>query len=212
MDAVDRYQAAAERGLDRIDDAAADDDDAIVDEGADGQAPVDGGVGRAVVADEYGVHVDDPETDLLDDDLDTGLRDDSEADLLDSLAEVFNARDLDGLLELLTDDAEVAGLLAHDRDDVADALRDLWRRRPTCCLTRGFAAAEHVGVLWEHDGQAWWRIAAVHIDDPADSQLGVLEFSDDPALLEQIDCEPPDPDDLEEGARWSEWEEGADGV
>ena len=212
MDAVDRYQAAAERGLDRLDDLAAGRDDGSTDgETADDDAPVEGGVGQAVVADEYGIHVDDPETDLLDDDLDVGLRDDREADLLDSLGEVFNARDLEGLLELLSDDAEVSGLLAHDRDDVADAVRDLWRRRPTCCLTRGFALAEHVGVLWEHDGQAWWRIAAVHIDDPAESHLGVLEFSDDPALLEQIDCDPPDPDDLEEGARWSEWEDGTDG-
>jgi hypothetical protein len=39
----------------------------------------------------------------------------------------------------------------------------------------------------------------------------VLEFSDDPALLERVDVEPPETDDLEEGARWSEWAEGADG-
>jgi hypothetical protein len=213
MDDVDRYQAAAERGLDRLDDLAVEDDDAPEEAGSsDGRVPVDGGVGRSVDTDEYGVHVDDPDVDLLDDDLDAGLRDDREADLLDSLAEVFNARDLEGMLELLAPDAEVSGLAAHDRDDVADAVRDLWRRRPTCCLTRGFALAEHVGVLWEHDGEAWWRIAAVHIDDPAESHLGVLEFSDDPALLDQIECEPPDPDDLEEGARWSEWEEGTDGT
>ena len=213
MDDVDRYQAAAERGLDRLDDLAAQDDDtSAASDGTDGHAPVDGGVGRAVDTDEYGVHVDDPDVDLLDDDLDAGLRDDREADLLDSLAEVFNARDLEGMLELLAADAEVSGLAAHDRDDVADAVRDLWRRRPTCCLTRGFAATEHVGVLWEHDGDAWWRIAAVHIDDPAESHLGVLEFSDDTALLDQIECEPPDPDDLEEGARWSEWDEGTDGT
>lgn len=182
---------------------------------SDDTAPSDDGVPSApqvIDPDEYGIHVDDPDADLLDDDLDTGLRDDEEATLLDAVAEAFNARDLEQLLAVLTSDVEAPGLLGYDRDNVPEAIGDLWRRRPTCCLTRGFHGEEHIGVLWEHDGAEWWRVAAVHIDDVRDSSaIGVLEFTADPALLEELTAYPPDPDDLEEGARWSEWEHGADG-
>ena len=39
----------------------------------------------------------------------------------------------------------------------------------------------------------------------------VLEFSDDVGLLDQLDLDPPD-GELEEGATWAEWDEGADGA
>ncbi|MCC5946989.1 MAG: hypothetical protein JJT89_00920 [Nitriliruptoraceae bacterium] len=205
MDAVDRHQAAAERDLDRIDDEA----DATLDpRRVEDDRLVRGAVGRAVAPDDYGIHVDDPDGDLLDEDLDAGLRDDREADLLDSIAEAFNARDLDGLMELLNDDVEVPGLLGYERANVPGALQGLWERRPSCCLVRGYTGTEHIGVLFEHDGTSWWRVAAVHVDDVEDGQAGVLEFSDDTALLEQATCDTPDADDLEEGVRWEEWEQG----
>jgi hypothetical protein len=52
----------------------------------------------------------------------------------------------------------------------------------------------------------------VHVDDVEDGQVGVFEFSDDAALLERVECEPPGDDEVEEGTRWAEWEEGADGA
>lgn len=207
MDPVDRHQAAAERDLDRLDDRA----DEVLDPARDeDDRAVRGAIGHTVGPEDFGIHVDTPDADLLDEDLDVGLRDDSEADLLDSIAEAFNARDLDGLMDLLDDDVEVPGLLGYERENAPLSLQDLWARRPTCCLVRGYTGTEHVGVLWEHDGSAWWRVAAVHIDDVGNGMAGVLEFSDDTALLERVEVEPPD-DDLEEGARWSEWDEGTDG-
>lgn len=195
---IDRGAAAAETQLDRLDDAA-------------DEVTTTTGDGDSVQPDEYGVHVDDPEADLLDDDLDAGLRDDVEADALDVIAEHFNARDLDGLLEVVAPDGESPGLLGYDRSNLGAAIEDLWQRRPSCCLTRGFVELEHVGVLWEHDGRAWWRVAAVHVDDVEDGRVGVLEFSDDTALLERVDCEAPDPLELEDGVSWEQWDEGADG-
>lgn len=146
------------------------------------------------------------------DDLDVGLRDDREADAIDALAEPFNARDVDGLLGVIAKDAEVPGLASDDLSDLPDAVQELWRRRPTCLLTRGYVEREHVGVLWEHDGEAWWRTAVVHVDDVEDGQVGVFEFSDDPTLLEQVECEPPGDDEVEDGTRWAQWDEGADGA
>lgn len=204
MNEVDRYQAAAESGLDRIDDVELDPGSIPDDASENGAAP-------AIGTEDYGIHLDDPDADLLTDDLDVGLRDDGEADALDALAERFNARDLEGLLEVVSSDAEAPGLLGYDVANLPAAMQDLWSRRPTGCLTRGYVETEHVGVLWEHDGAAWWRVAVVHVDDVVDERIGVLEFSDDPALLERVICDGPDATDLEEGARWVEWDEGADG-
>lgn len=204
MNEVDRYRAAAESGLDRIDEGERDPGPTEDAEGGTGAAP-------AIATDDYGIHLDDPDVDLLTDDLDVGLRDDGEADALDAVAERFNARDLDGLLEVVALDAEAPGLLGYDVANLSEAMQDLWSRRPSVCLTRGYVETEHVGVLWEHDGTAWWRVAVVHVDDVVEESIGVLEFSDDAALLERVVCDGPDAKDLEEGARWVEWEEGADG-
>ncbi len=206
MARYDRRRADAETELDRKDHEL---DPGPVPDDVEPATPSP--VGDRVAADDFGVHLDDPEGDLLDDDLDVGLRDDRAADALDAISETFNARDLDGLLDTVASDGEAPGLLGHDRANLPTAVQDLWERRPTCCLTRGYVGTEHVGVLWEHDGQAWWRVAAVHVNDISDGRVGVLAFSDDTALLDRIVCEGPGPAELEEGARWSEWDEGADG-
>jgi hypothetical protein len=202
---VDPRTAAAESQLQRLDDE--------VSTAGPGAARVDpltaDPTNDGVTTDGYGFHLDDPETDLLDDDLDTGLRDDAEADAIDAVAELFNARDLDGLLEVFAPDAEAPGLLGYDLANLGAAIEDLWQRRPTACLTRGRAELEYVGVMWEHDGSTWWRVAAVHVDDVVDGRIGVLEFTEDPALLEQVIVDAPD-DELEEGTRWREWDEGDD--
>jgi hypothetical protein len=76
-------------------------------------------------------------------------------------------------------------------------------------VTRGELEGRVAGVLWEHDGTSWWRLAVVSVDDVRDGCVGVLEFVDDPDLVERVVTETPD-DELVEGARWQEWEEGAD--
>lgn len=126
---------------------------------------------------------------------------------MDALAEAFNARDLEELLSLVTDDCETPGL-ANDLDDFALAMEDLWHRRPTCLLTRGEHEEQVVGVLWElAEARRWWRLATVHLDDVVDGRAGVVEFTDDAALLEEVATEEPDLD-LEEGSRWAEWADG----
>ncbi|MFA9444054.1 hypothetical protein [Egicoccus sp. AB-alg6-2] len=200
MSELDRLAAGAEAKLDRLD------GDRIED---DREATPDAGPG-SVGADDFGFHLDDPAGDLYEDDLEVGIRDDAAADAIDAIAEAFNARDLEALLEVVAADGEAPGLLGGDRDNLPDALEDLWARRPSACLGRGAVGDADVGVLWEHDGTTWWRLAVVHVDDVTDGRVGVLEFSDDTALLEQVQCEMPD-DDLEEGATWAEWAEGADG-
>ncbi len=199
-ESMDAGTAAAEARLDRVDQESARREDEELD-----QPSTDG-----VEPDGFGFHLDDPEIDLLADDMDAGLRDDREADAIDALAEPFNARDVDGLLAVIALDAEVPGFAGPDLGDLPEAVQDLWRRRPTCLLTRGYVQREHVGVLWEHDGSDWWRTAVVHVDDVEDGLIGVFEFSEDTALLERVQCEPPGPDELDEVSRWSVWDEGVE--
>jgi hypothetical protein len=129
-------------------------------------------------------------------------------DLLDTLSEAFNARDLDGVMEVLAEDVELPGI-ASDRTEAPDRIEDLWERRPTCLLTRAVNGDEGIAVLWEiGDEGRWWPLATVHVDDVEDGRAGVLEFSEDVSLIDELDPEMPD-DDLDEGTRWQEWEEGA---
>lgn len=160
----------------------------------------------ALEADAFGFHVDDPDGPLDGDEPDRIAETDT--DVVGALAEAFNARDLDALLDVVAADGEAPGLLGGDRDHLPDAVESLWHRRPTCCLTLGRVQDQAVGVLWEHDGAEWWMLATVHIADvDDDGNVGVLEFSDDPALLEEVEADRPD-DEMDEGSRWEEWEDG----
>lgn len=208
---VDRQQAAAEAGLDRVDDR--DEDERTYPDPAEVAAELGDGMhieDRDLVRrDEHG-RVMPPEDEPDDDGLPARSGTEAElADCLDAMAEAFNARDLDGLLALVADDCETPGL-ASDLDDFADAIDDLWERRPSCLLTRGELEGEPpVGVLWElGEADVWWPLASVHVADPVDGQVGVVEFADDPTLLDRVQATPPD-GDLEEGSRWIEWQEGA---
>lgn len=113
-------------------------------------------------------------------------------DAVDALAEMFNARDLDGVLEVCAPDCEVPGL-ASDLEEVGPALDDLWIRRPTVQMTRMVVDDRAVGVLWERVASArWGTIGTVHVDlDRADRAV-VLEFSDDLEMLDRGQPPPPD--------------------
>lgn len=206
----DRGAAAAEARLERLDDAAI--DDGRWDDGAVLASPEDG----AAVVEDDSIHI---EADWFaevegDDAPDPADHTHSDlADCIDTFAEAFNARDLDGALELVTPDCESPGL-GNDVAHFPEALEDLWERRPNILLTRGILDDEPVGVAWElgesgsgrEDG--WWPVATVHFSDVVDGRAGVLAFSTDPGLLDAVATDAPDRE-LEQGTRWSEWDEGA---
>lgn len=202
MSDLDPRTAALEAQLDRLDDAA----------NADAPSPAAEPPDRGTFdpgTDGYGFHLDedpdqaiDPLADAVEDHEGNG-----EADVLDELVAAFNGRDLDDLLAIVATDGEAPGLLGYDRANLPEAVADLWNRRPTVLVTRGELDGATAGVLWEHDGTDWWRLAVVSVDDVRDGCVGVLEFADDPDLVERVVTEAPD-EELMEGARWQEWDEG----
>lgn len=115
-------------------------------------------------------------------------------DVMDALCEVFNARDLDGILDLCAPDCEIPGL-ASDLQEVGAALDDLWMRRPTVTLTRMVVDDVAVGVLWERlSSDGWGTIGTVHLDE-SDEQVVVMEFSDAIDLIDRRNPEQPEFDD-----------------
>jgi hypothetical protein len=201
---LDPRTAALEAQLDRMDDEAVD------GERIERTEPPDRGTFDADV-DAFGFHVDeDPDAavDPLEDDVEAHDGPDA-VDAVDELVAAFNARDLEDLLAVVASDGEAPGLLGYDRANLPEAVADLWDRRPTVQVTRGHLDGRVAGVLWEHDGSTWWRLAVVSVDDVRDGCVGVLEFVDDPILIEQVEAEPPD-GELVEGSTWKEWEEGTD--
>jgi hypothetical protein len=191
----DRHEATAQARIDRLEDRA---DDSVVVEDApeDGRVPEDYGVAEDELAD---MHITDGDEKLPD-----GVEEHAVVegdDLVDALAEAFNARDMDGVRELCCRDCEVPGL-ASGSSEVEAALSDLWERRPTVTLTRAVDDGRAFGVLWERIASgSWGAIGTVHPDLDGE-RAAVLEFSDDVGLLDRV--APPAPDD--EDPLWEDLE------
>ncbi len=131
-------------------------------------------------------------------------------DLVDGFCEAYNARNLEGVYEVLADDVELPGL-GHDREGLTAAVSTLWDDHPHAVLVRGLLQEEPVAVLWDiGDGGVWQRTSLLSFDgDPSEGALGVVELIDHDATVESALCDAPD-GDLLEGMRWEEWYEGAD--
>lgn len=126
---------------------------------------------------------------------------------IDAFDDAFNARDLDAVMDIVAEDVECPGL-GNDRDNLPEAIEDLWERRPNSLLTRGWLDDRCCSVLWDPATTGgWWRVAIVHFDDVDDGVIGVVELNDDPVALDEVETDGPD-GDVEEGTRWEEWADG----
>lgn len=159
--------------------------------------------------DRAGLHIDDGGEfeDLGDDHRE--VEDESLAELVDAFAEAYNAHDLDGVRDVLADEAELPGL-GGDLGGLSAAVERLWDERPTAVLTRGLLEDRPVAVLWDaSDDRGWCRVAMLTFDgDDGSEVLGLVELIEESAIVDEADAEAPE-DELLEGARWDEWDEGA---
>ncbi len=165
-----------------------------------------------------GLHVDVPDASTVEDPDALDPYGDLEA-LIDGFVECFNARDLDGAVQVLSEDVELPGL---GDDDAAGALVRCWEARPNAVLTRGVLEDEPdtdgwwtqpVAVQWDLDGDGAWVRAGLFTfdrDDGADGgTIGLVEYVGDVAVLDDARAEPPD-GELVAGGVWAQWEEGSD--
>jgi hypothetical protein len=125
--------------------------------------------------------------------------------LIVELCERLNARDFDGLEELLDPEATSGFLQASSREEVMAALMELVERYPGLLCTRGELGAEPVLGLWVVDpAQGDHDLVGVMRFDWSDGQEPLLTGLEvvEPDGTQDLLLERPDPDEIEE---WDDW-------
>ncbi|MBW3662623.1 MAG: hypothetical protein KY469_05935 [Actinobacteria bacterium] len=159
---------------------------------------------RRAVGEEDGMHLEEDQP-LAEDEITE--HEPSLDDAVLAFIDCFNARDLDGLCELLRRDAEVPGL-GNDVPNFQSAVDALWSRSPTCMLTPGRLEEREVAVMWESADGRWWKVATLLFSGENDGRLGLVELVEDPEAFDGVVTDEPERE-FDEGSRWEEWEEGA---
>lgn len=135
--------------------------------------------------------------------------DDTElASLRDALVDAVNARDLDALRAVCSEDVECPDLHGDGIEELGRELADIWERVPSLVLTVARCESELCAVAWRTDEQGrFLRTSLVMLQCAAD-EITCVGLLDDPDRLERADTETPDGEELLEGSRWAEWESG----
>ncbi len=150
------------------------------------------------------------------------LVDPAAENVLTAAVEYLNARDFEGLAELLDPDVDCPWFEVAGREGVVDGFNDLALRYPAMLFTRAELGIEPVIVAWGYGASP-----GVHVrQDGSFRRMGVLTFTfsdgeetlidhigydDDPDPGAELLAEEPDPGDLPEGVDWLEWDAGEPG-
>lgn len=126
--------------------------------------------------------------------------------VLIEFVELVNARDLDGLAELLAVDATAGSLRGTSRDGVLDGLGDFWAANPTLMVTRGDVGPEPVAVAWLFDpDQARYCFSgyfSIELDDCDEPRVRRLDFTEELPEWPELVTESPD---VAERPEWQTW-------
>ena len=139
------------------------------------------------------------EPDLDDADLET---------LRNAFVEAYNARDLDGVLEVVSPDAELPDISGEGHDALIDELESVWERSPLVVLTPAHVGDAPAAVAWLPDERGRWHRAGLLTFDSDDGRLTVVEMPDDAEALDEALAEDPVGDIVSEELDWSEWDRG----
>lgn len=123
--------------------------------------------------------------------------------LRSAFIEAFNARDLESLMELLSDDVEFDNPAIEGHQAVASELIAIWERSPDVFLTRAFHDDEPCAVAWRPDEVGGWARTAMLCFDVAKDLIVVIEIPDDAGTLATAVAEDPAGEELEE---WFDWD------
>ena len=129
-----------------------------------------------------------------------------DADLENAVVEfvdLFNARDMEALAELLAAHAECTFLAAHSAAAVIDGVEDLILRQPDLVLTRGEVDDEPLAGAWLLDADAdrylLTGVFTFTVDD--DGLIDCITFRDEVADGDLLLEEPED----SERPEWEDW-------
>jgi len=128
----------------------------------------------------------------------------------DEFVELFNARDLDTIAELVTSEVTSDLFDGTGVESAVEGLAGLLRRYPQLIATRGEDGNRPIVALWVPDEQERYRL------------MGYLEFGTDEELIDRITyvdtagsdllVEEPDEDELDEWQDWREWDSGEEAI
>lgn len=131
--------------------------------------------------------------------------------VLDEFVDVVNARDLEGLDQLLAPEAEAGFLGEFSESGVLDGFNDLFLRYPSLMVTRGDIGVEPIVVAWlfnqEADRFDPVGYFTLEVSDSEETQILRVEYGEELPDSDQLVVETPARSDLQEWDDWSEHEE-----
>ena len=150
------------------------------------------------------IHAESEETDESEDGPSEGPDPDLD-NLVVEFVDLFNARDMDALAELLAADAEAGFLHESSRPGVIEGIEDLVFRRPDVVTTRGDLGTDPVAAVWLLDADTdHYRLCGYFAIDLADGETPLIGQID---LVEELPDENlvvETPDDSER-PEWEDW-------
>ena len=131
-------------------------------------------------------------------------------DLLDEFVELVNARDLDGLGEVLNPDVVADFLDSTSRFGVIDELSELVLRNSSLTLTRGELDLEPVAALWVLDQEKGvYDLVGFLTFEMSDSGdlIQRMDYVDELPGVEELVVETPESLEIPEWEVWSAYDE-----
>jgi len=128
--------------------------------------------------------------------------------LRDAFIEAFNARDLDMVLDLVSDDVEVPDLSGEGRTTLGEELQAIWERSPAVILTRAIVDGNPIAMGWLPGEDGRWSRSTLATFDDERGLLTLVQMPDDPDDLERAEAESPAGEPLDEEQDWSQWDRG----
>ena len=133
---------------------------------------------------------------------------------VDEFVDYFNARDLDGIVELVDPEVTSGFFGTSGSADLIQGLSELLLDYPGIILTRGEVGPEPVAVAWiPTNNHSYSRMGyfafAFNDDDDGGALVEHIEYND-VADEEGLLAEEPDAAEMAEWEDWDEWDSGED--
>jgi hypothetical protein len=130
---------------------------------------------------------------------------------LDEFVDLVNARDLDGLIELLAPDVEADFLREFSRDGVIAGFNDLFLRYPSLLVTRGDLGSQPIVAVWIFDREADrfdpLGYMTLELGESAQDLIRRVDYTEELPDSEDLVVEAPERSELSEWEDWSELDE-----
>ncbi|MDP8957885.1 MAG: hypothetical protein M3N51_01500 [Actinomycetota bacterium] len=131
--------------------------------------------------------------------------------VLQAFIDYFNARDLEGVTELLSEEVSSDFFDASTSEDMLEGMSDFLLRHPTVVLTRGELGQEPVVVAWaadledeEYHSLGYFTFTFTDGEDGA--SIDHISYVDRPDDTGELLAEQPEPDEIAEWEDWNDWD------